>query len=92
MDPVRARDWADALLVDAALDVHADDSPFRYRFIAYELPEICIVAGENRVQRLCRDQRHLVGVLEEAWPGPEAGQPVQDKDEALLLGASRALA
>jgi hypothetical protein len=34
---------------------HADDPAFGYRFIADELPEKGFAAGENRVQRLCRD-------------------------------------
>ncbi|MDQ0078281.1 transposase InsO family protein [Arthrobacter oryzae] len=53
--PVTERDWADAHLVNAALDIHADDPAFGYRFIADELPGKGILAGENRVQRLCRD-------------------------------------
>ena len=53
--PVTERDWIDAHLVNAALDIHAEDPAFGYRFIADELPEKGITAGENRVQRLCRD-------------------------------------
>lgn len=49
------RDWVDAHLVNAALDIHADDPAFGYRFIADELPEKGFTAGENRVQRLCKD-------------------------------------
>ncbi|CAH0238401.1 hypothetical protein SRABI26_02833 [Arthrobacter sp. Bi26] len=52
--PVTDRDWADAHLVNAALGIHADDPAFGYRFIADELPEKGVTAGENRVQRLCR--------------------------------------
>jgi transposase InsO family protein len=51
--PVTERDWADAHLIDAAMDIHADDPAFGYRFIADELPAKGITAGENRVQRLC---------------------------------------
>jgi hypothetical protein len=39
----------------AALDIRADDPVFGYRFIAHELPEKGLSAGENRIQRLCRD-------------------------------------
>ena len=49
------RDGADAHLVNAALDIHADDPAFGYRLIADELPGKGLAAGENRVQRLCRD-------------------------------------
>jgi len=52
--PVSQRDWDDAHLVDAALEVHADDPEFGYRFIADELAaEHGIIASENRVHRLC---------------------------------------
>ena len=60
--PVTERDWTDAHLVNAALNIHADDPAFGYRFIADELPEKGITAGEN-----------LVRVLQEAWPEPEVG-------------------
>jgi putative transposase len=55
--PVTGRDWADAHLINAALDIHADDPAFGYRFIADELPARGITAGENRVARLCSAQR-----------------------------------
>jgi putative transposase len=50
---VTERDWTDAHLINAALDIHADDPAFGYRFIADELPGKGLAAGENRVQRLC---------------------------------------
>src|ERR1700684_3077690 len=37
-NPVPRRDWDDAHLINAALDVHRDDPAFGYRFIADELP------------------------------------------------------
>ena len=37
--PVSQRDWDDAHLINAALDIHADDPAFGYRFIADELRE-----------------------------------------------------
>ncbi|MCT1734832.1 IS3 family transposase [Kocuria marina] len=55
--PVTARDWDDAHLIDAAIAIHAEDPAFGYRFIAEELPDHGITAGENRVQRLCSAQR-----------------------------------
>ena len=36
-NPVPNRDWEEAHLINAALDVHADDPAFGYRFIAEEL-------------------------------------------------------
>lgn len=51
------RDWDDARLTNAAVDLHADDPEFGYRLIADEL----IAAGDqvsgNRVHRLCAQQR-----------------------------------
>ncbi len=56
-NPVSQRDWDDAHLINAALDIHADDPAFGYRFIADGLREQGITAGENRVARLCSQQR-----------------------------------
>jgi len=62
-NPVSTRDWSDAHLVDAALQVHADDPVFGYRFIADELEaEHGISASENRVHRLC-SQHDISSVL-----------------------------
>ena len=55
--PVSQRDWDDAHLINAARDIHADDPAFGYRFIADELPGRGIIAGENRVARLCSQER-----------------------------------
>ncbi len=52
-DPVSSRDWDDAHLINAAVDVHHDDPTFGDRFIKDELEKIGIMASENRVQRLC---------------------------------------
>lgn len=52
---VTDRDWEDAHLVNAALDIHEDDQAFGYRFIADELPVRGIMAGENRIHRLCQE-------------------------------------
>ena len=35
--PCSARDWADAHMINAIVNVHADDPEFGYRFIADEL-------------------------------------------------------
>jgi hypothetical protein len=55
--PLTPRDWDDARLINAALDIHADDPAFGYRFIADELAARGIVAGENKVARLCSQER-----------------------------------
>jgi len=54
---VTRRDWDDAHLINAALDIHDGAPEFGYRLVADELPEHGITAGENRVARLCSLQR-----------------------------------
>ena len=52
--PLSQRDWDDAHLINAALNVHADDPEFGYRLIADGLIHAMgFTVGENRVQRLC---------------------------------------
>jgi len=56
-NPVSRRDWDDAHLINAILDIHADDPEFGYRFITDELHAAGEGASENRVQRLCALQQ-----------------------------------
>ena len=56
-NPVTDRDWADAHLINAALDSHDGAPEFGYQLVADELPGHGITAGENRVHRLCSAQR-----------------------------------
>jgi hypothetical protein len=74
-NPLTQRDWDDARLINAALDIHADDPAFRYRFIAYELSDRGISAGQNRVARLC-SQRRIWSVFVKKC-GLAAGQALQ---------------
>ncbi len=46
-DPVTQRDWDDAVLINAALDVHTEDPEFGYRLIADELHELGHAASET---------------------------------------------
>jgi transposase InsO family protein len=55
--PVSQRDWDDAHLINAAIDIHHDDPEFGYRFIADELVDQGVRASRNRVNRLCSSQR-----------------------------------
>ncbi|WP_157360953.1 IS3-like element ISAcl2 family transposase [Arthrobacter sp. EPSL27] len=77
-NPVTERDWIDAHLVNAALDIHSDDPAFGYRFIADELPEKGITAGENRVQRLCRDHGIWSVFSKKRGLNRKPGPPVHD--------------
>ena len=56
-NPVSDRDWVDAHVTNAIVDVHADDPEFGYRFISDELEAAGQRVNERRVWRLCRDQR-----------------------------------
>jgi putative transposase len=77
-NPVSQRDWDDAHLINAALDVHGGDPEFGYRFIADELPGKGIVAGENRVARLCSQQQIWSVLAKKRGLGRKAGPPVHD--------------
>ena len=60
VNPVSDRDWEEAHLVNAALDIHAEDPAFRCRLIHDELVhERGLVASETRVGRLCSENRIL---------------------------------
>ena len=77
-NPISDRDWADAHLINAAVDIHHDDPAFGYRFIADELTALGITAGENRVQRLCSQQRIWSVFARKRGCSRKAGPPVHD--------------
>jgi putative transposase len=77
-DPVPQRAWDEAQLINAALDVHRDDPAFGYRFIADELPARGITAGENKVARLCSQQRIWSAFSKKRGVSRKAGPPVHD--------------
>lgn len=75
---ITQRDWDNAHLINAAYDIHADDPAFGYRFIADELPSRGIIAGENRVARLC-SQQHIWSVFaKKKGLNRKSGPPVHD--------------
>ncbi|SBT40557.1 Transposase InsO and inactivated derivatives [Micromonospora auratinigra] len=76
--PVTRRDLEDAYLINAALDIHADDPAFGYRFITDELPAHGITAGANRVARLCSQQRIWSAFAKRRGLTRRAGPPVHD--------------
>jgi putative transposase len=77
-DAVSQRDWDEAHLINAALDIHADDPGFGYRFIADQLPGRGITASENRVARLCSQQGIWSAFSKKRGLGRKAGPPVHD--------------
>lgn len=76
--PVTQRDWENAHLINAAYDIQADDPAFGYRFIADELPGRGIIAGENRVARLCSQQRIWSVFAKKRGLNRKSGPPVHD--------------
>jgi putative transposase len=74
--PVSQREWDDAHLINAALDIHHDDPAFGYRFIADELPTHGVAAGANRVARLCSSQRTWSVFAKKRGLTRRAGPPV----------------
>jgi putative transposase len=76
--PVSQRDWDDAHLINAALDIHHDDPEFGYRFIADELADRGITASRNRVNRLCTLQRIFSVHSKKRGGGRKPGAPVHD--------------
>jgi transposase InsO family protein len=76
--PVSKRDWDEAHLINAALDIHHDDPAFGYRFITDELTARGIIAGENKVARLCSGQRIWSVFSKRRGLTRKAGPPVHD--------------
>jgi putative transposase len=73
-NPISQRDWDDAHLTD----IHHDDPAFGYRFIADELPAHGITAGDNRVARLCSQQRIWSVFAKKRGLNRKPGPPVHD--------------
>jgi putative transposase len=76
--PVSRRDWDDAHLINAAVDIHHDDPEFGYRFITDELADQGITASRNRVNRLCAQQRLWSVHARKRGLSRRPGPPVHD--------------
>ena len=77
-DPVSQRDWDDAHLTNVAIDVHSDDPAFGYRFIADELNDKGLSCSENRVWRLCSEERLWSNHAKTRGLNRRPGPPVHD--------------
>ena len=77
-DPVSRRDWDDAHLINAAVDIHHDDPEFGYRFITDELADQGVRASRNRVNRLCTSQRLWSVHSRKRGLNRKPGPPVHD--------------
>jgi transposase InsO family protein len=77
-NPVCQRDWDDAHLINAALDLHGDDPEFGYRLLTDELRLKGFAASENRVWRLCSQQRIFSVHSRKRGLNRKPGPPVHD--------------
>lgn len=78
-NPVSQRDWDNAHLTNAAVDLHRDDPAFGYRFIADEIEaEAGLAASERRVWRLCSEQKLWSVFSKKRGLNRKAGPPVHD--------------
>ena len=75
---LQRRDFDNAYLTNAAVDVNHDDPAFGYRFIADELERLGHQASENRVWRLCSDQRLWSAHSKKRGLNRRPGPPVHD--------------
>ena len=76
--PVSQRDWDDAHLINAAIDIHHDDPEFGYRFITDELTVQGFTASRNRINRLCTQQRLWSAHSRKRGRNRKPGPPVHD--------------
>jgi putative transposase len=77
--PVSQRDWDDAHLVNAGMDVHGHDPEFGDRPITEELIHAMgSRVGENRVARLCPLQGIYSTIIKRRGSEKEAGPAVHD--------------
>jgi putative transposase len=83
--PICQRDLDDAHLVNAIVDIHADDPEFGYRFISDELERAGHEVGERRVQRLCKEHKiwsttTKKGRKNHKTPGPAVHDDLVNRD------------
>jgi putative transposase len=83
-NPFSQRDWDDAHATNALLDIHEDDPTLGYRFLADELGNVGIIAGENRVWRLCSDAGVFASHHRRRSKAGKPGPPAHDDLLALV--------
>ena len=86
--PCSDRDWDEAHLINAAIDVHRDDPMFGYRFIADELAAAGWRIGERRAWRICSQQRLWSRFAKKKGHGKRVGPPVHDDLVRRAFGAT----
>ncbi|MET3165305.1 UNVERIFIED_ORG: transposase InsO family protein [Arthrobacter sp. UYEF10] len=76
--PVTDRDWSDACLINAALDVHRDDQAFGTASSPTSSKTRGSAPGGNRVARLCSSQRIWSVFAKKRGLTRKVGPPVHD--------------
>lgn len=76
--PYSDAEWDDAHLINALIDLHADDPEFGYRFLHDELVTAGHRVGANRVHRLCRQNQVWSVFAKKKGLSRKAGPPVHD--------------
>lgn len=77
-NPVCDRDWDEAHLINAAMNIHCDDPAFGYRFISDELADLGHVVSERRVWRVCSEQGIFSVFSKGKGQTKRPGPPVHD--------------
>ncbi len=77
-NPITDREWSDAHLINSAIDIHEDDPGFGYRFICDELKAAGVPTSENRVARLCSQQKMFSIFTKRKGPSRQPGPPLHD--------------
>jgi putative transposase len=75
--------------MNAAVDLHAADPGYGYRFISDELAALGITASERRVWRLCSQQRLWSLFSKKCGLNRKAGPPVHDDLVERVFAATR---
>ena len=76
--PITTRDWDNAHLTNALVDLHREDPAFGYRFLADELEGSGQRASERRVWRLCSEQHIFSSFTKKSRTGKKPGPAVHD--------------
>ena len=87
--PCSKRDYDNAHLTNALLDLHRDDPTFGYRFMADELELLNEFVGERRVWRLCSEMSIFSAFTKKGKSGKKPGAPVHDDLVQRDFSASR---
>ena len=87
--PCSKRDYDNAHLTNALIDLHRDDPTFGYRFMADELELLDEFVGERRVWRLCSEMSIFSAFTKKGKSGKKPGAPVHDDLVQRNFSASR---